>query len=162
VGHQANTPNPHKVEELKRLSWKFLLLVQGVRGLGTIKGNPAMTKPIALIIEDDPQLNQIFTLALSSQFECEAIQDGQAALTRLTDVLPDVIVLDLHLPGVNGEVILNYICNEARLENARIILATADARQAEQLEDKADIVLLKPISPVQLRELAVRLHASVK
>jgi CheY-like chemotaxis protein len=119
-----------------------------------------MTNPLALIIEDDPQLSQIFTLALSSHFQTEAILDGQAGLTRLEQVTPAVIVLDLHLPEVNGEKILDYICNEPRLGDARIIIATADARQAEALEDRADIVLLKPISPVQLRELAMRLHAS--
>ncbi|MFZ6028987.1 MAG: response regulator [Chloroflexota bacterium] len=119
-----------------------------------------MSKPYAIIIEDDPQLSQIFTLALSSQFECEAIQDGQAALDRLAQVSPNVIVLDLHLPEVNGEKILSYICEEPRLGRARIILATADARMAEQLQDKADVVLLKPISPVQLRELALRFASS--
>jgi CheY-like chemotaxis protein len=118
-----------------------------------------MTPPFAMIIEDDPQLSKVFTLALSTQFTCEAIQDGRAALERLTQVTPDVVVLDLHLPEVGGDKILDYIGNEPRLGKARVILATADARQAEQLENKADIVLLKPISPVQLCELAVRLHA---
>jgi two-component system response regulator len=119
-----------------------------------------MTKPLALIIEDDPQLSQIFAIALAAHFQTEVIQDGLTALNRLAEVTPDVLVLDLHLPEVSGNKILDFICNEPRLGEARIILATADARQAEQLEEKADIVLLKPISPVQLRELAMRLHAS--
>jgi CheY-like chemotaxis protein len=121
-----------------------------------------MTKPLALIIEDDPQLSRIFTLALSAHFQTEAILDGQAGLTRLEQVTPAVIVLDLHLPEISGEKILAYICNEPRLGETRIIIATADARQAEHLEDQADIVLLKPISPVQLRELAVRLYTSIR
>jgi CheY-like chemotaxis protein len=118
-----------------------------------------MTKPLAFVIEDDPQLSRIFTLALSSHFQTEAIQDGQIALTRLAQASPGVVVLDLHLPEVSGEKILSFISEQPHLMKTHVILATADARQAEQLQDRADIVLLKPISPVQLRELAVRLYA---
>jgi CheY-like chemotaxis protein len=121
-----------------------------------------MTRPLAFIIEDDPQLSQIYTLALSAQFQTEAFQDGQAAMERLAQAAPDVIVLDLHLPKVSGEKILAYIRSDPRLAGARVILATADERQAEHVGTQADIVLLKPISPVQLRELALRLHATAK
>jgi CheY-like chemotaxis protein len=116
-----------------------------------------MNKPLALIIEDDPQLSQIFSLALGGQFTTEAIQDGETALKRLAEVIPNIIVLDLNLPQVPGEQILAYLCSEARLTETRVILATADARQAEYLQDQVDIVLLKPVNPIQLRELAQRM-----
>ena len=116
-----------------------------------------MTLPTALIIEDDPVLNQVFSLALRGLFEIEVITDGQVALTRLAEFIPSLVVLDLHLPHVNGMNILNHIRDHPRLAQMRVILATADARQAEHCQDLADIVLLKPVNPVQLRELATRL-----
>jgi DNA-binding response OmpR family regulator len=117
-------------------------------------------RPFALIIEDNDKLSQIFSLTLQSEFEVEAVLDGQIAYKRLGEVIPDLVILDLHLPGISGRELLEYIRSDARLEKTRVILATADERQSEYLYDLADIVLLKPISPVQLRELAIRMKST--
>lgn len=116
-----------------------------------------MTDHLAIVVEDDPQLSQVFTLALSSLFTVETIMDGAEALDRLADVVPHLIVLDINLPGVSGARILKEVRSDSRLSSVRVILATADPHQAKDLHDQADIVLLKPISPIQLRELAERL-----
>lgn len=116
-----------------------------------------MTKPFVLIVEDDPQLGNIFTLALQTDFETELCPTGNEALGRLETLVPAVVVLDLHLPGVSGLDILKHIRESERLKNTRVMLATADHLQADFLQGQADLVLLKPISPFQLRELAVRL-----
>jgi two-component system response regulator AdeR len=116
-----------------------------------------MTKPIAFIVEDDPQLSQIFTLTLSELFETEAITDGTQALARLVDVVPKLIVLDINLPGASGAQILHSIRADPRFDLTRVILATANPRQADELRDKADIVLLKPVSIAQLRDFAERM-----
>ncbi len=117
-----------------------------------------MAKPIALIIEDDPDLGDVFSLALKNEFETETIPDGNAALTRLTQVIPAVVVLDLHLPGSSGKVIYRQIQSDYRLAETKTILCTADAHEAETLREEVDIVLLKPVSPIQLRQLASRLY----
>ena len=119
-----------------------------------------MTKPFVLIVEDDPLLSKIFTLALQIEFQTEAIMNGLAALTRLDEVQPDVVVLDLNLPGAPGRDILAKIRADARLARVPVIIASADVRQADYLREDVDIVLVKPISPVQLRELASRLCAA--
>jgi DNA-binding response OmpR family regulator len=116
-----------------------------------------MTKPLVFIVEDDPHLSQIFTITLSESFETESITDGAHALIRLHEVVPNLVVLDINLPGASGAQILHVIRADSRFESTRVILATADFRQADELQDKADIVLLKPISIMQLRELANRL-----
>jgi len=118
-----------------------------------------MTKPLALIIEDDPQLNTIMSITLQGDFEIESCADGNAGLERLKQKIPTVVVLDLNLPGASGKEILQSIRADERLAKTRIILTTADERQAETLQDEADIVLLKPVSPAQLRELALRLRS---
>ena len=118
-----------------------------------------MTKPLALIIEDDPQLNTIMSITLQGDFEIESCADGNAGMERLKQTIPTVVVLDLNLPGASGKEILQSIRADERLAKTRIILTTADERQAETLQDEADIVLLKPVSPAQLRELALRLKS---
>jgi CheY-like chemotaxis protein len=119
---------------------------------------------LALVIEDDPDLSTIFSEALTAaQFEPEIIRDGALALERLAVTLPSVVVLDLHLPNVSGAEILDKIRADSRLAKTRVILATADARMAEALQkkDQADLVLVKPVSFGQLRDLANRMRATM-
>ncbi len=116
-----------------------------------------MTNPLVFVVEDDPQLSQIFTLALNDFFEVEAIADGAQALERLAKIVPRLIILDINLPGASGAQILQFVRADSRFDSTRVILATADSRQAADLQDKADLVLLKPISIAQLRGFADRL-----
>jgi CheY-like chemotaxis protein len=118
-----------------------------------------MSKPFSLVIEDSPVFSLMFSKTLSDEFEVEAIQDGEAALKRLDEVTPNLILLDLHLPGTSGRKILDRIKADERFAKTRIILTTSDERQAEELQDIVDIVLLKPINPTQLRELASRMKS---
>ena len=119
-----------------------------------------MTKPLALIIEDEEMLSTIFEQALSmADYATEVVRDGELAQARLAaDPVPDVITLDLHLPGVSGEELLRQIKADGRLADTRVILATADARMGEYLDRQADLVLIKPIRFSQLRDLAARLR----
>ena len=115
------------------------------------------TKQLALIIEDNEDQNLIFTTALTKAgFDTVSVQDGIIAQQQLQEITPDVIVLDLHLPGVHGETLLSQIRQNPRLVDSRVILATADGAMGSALQSQADLVLLKPISFVQLNKLAQR------
>lgn len=117
-----------------------------------------MAKNLALIIEDDEDLSEIFSRALQGAgFEVEAILDGKTAQTRLREANPNVIVLDMHLPLVSGATLLKQIHEDDRLSKTRIIIATADNIQAELYRDQAMIVLIKPITFSQLRDISARL-----
>ncbi|GAB4488073.1 MAG: hypothetical protein Fur0016_04820 [Anaerolineales bacterium] len=114
-------------------------------------------KPIAFIIEDDQHLNHLFGLTLQADFDIVQVYDGSQALTQLEGCSPALIVLDMNLPGVPGAKILEYVRADERFAQTRVILATADALQAAALGQQADIVLLKPVSPSQLKDLAKRI-----
>ncbi len=117
-----------------------------------------MMKKFALIVEDNVDLATIFSNALQAGgFETEIIEDGAVAVERLKEVTPVIVVLDIHLPNVSGGVILEQIRADERLAKTKVMIATADASSAEILADKADLVLLKPISFTQLQNLAKRL-----
>lgn len=118
-----------------------------------------MTNPLALVIEDDEKLAAIFAQALQmAEYETEIARDGRTALARLAAIRPAVVVLDLHLPYVSGKDILYQIRGDARLSETRVMLTTADPVMAETLRAEADLILLKPISFSQLRDLAARLR----
>ncbi len=111
-------------------------------------------KPLALIIEDDPQLVMIFATALEvAGYEAVTAVDGRVALEKLAVLTPDIILLDVHLPLVSGDDLLRHIRADDRLKDSKVILSTADSRIAAQLREEASLVLLKPVSFKELIEL---------
>ncbi len=118
-----------------------------------------MAKPFALIVEDDPKLNEIICLTLEADFELEACADGDTAMELLGNVVPQVVILDLHIPGTSGREVLAHIRSNKRFARTHVILTTADNRLADTLHNDVDMILLKPVSPMQLRELALRISS---
>lgn len=117
-----------------------------------------MNNTLALIIEDEVDLSDIFSEAIQAAgYAPEIINHGSLAQQRITEVVPEIIILDLHLPGVDGVHLLNMIRADSRLRNTKVIIATADHNLSLTLRDKATLVLLKPISFSQLRDLSARL-----
>jgi CheY-like chemotaxis protein len=115
-------------------------------------------KPLALVIEDVSDQANLFSTALRlAGYKVELIRDGLIAQKRLNETVPDLVLLDLHIPRVTGDVLLQQIKNDPRLAETKVIIATGDAFLAETLEKDADLVLLKPIEVNQLRDLAMRL-----
>ena len=120
------------------------------------------TNPLALIVEDDPDAASIFSEALkAAEFNTEIVRTGDKALERLTVIQPAIVVLDMHLPHVAGPDILRHIRADPRLAKTQVMIATADPGMASTLHDQADLVLLKPISFSQLRDLAKRLRTTI-
>ena len=114
-------------------------------------------KSLAFVIEDDEAHANLFFEALErAGFEVEIIRDGKKALSRLADATPTVVVLDINLPYVSGVDILHHIRQDERLVKTRVIIASANSQIAATLHNEADLVLTKPISYFQLRDLATR------
>ena len=125
---------------------------------GSSNGLNLRFNQLALVIEDDPKLATVFAGALhQAGYKTEIILDGRQALARLAEVVPALVLLDIHLPYYSGMDILKEIRADARLAQTKVMLATADALRAELLRTEANLVLLKPISYRQLRDLAERL-----
>lgn len=115
----------------------------------------------ALIIEDDADLAAIFAEALKSAgFDPQVIRDGATAQRKIREVVPYIVILDLHLPHVDGSTLLTQIRADSALRGTIVIVATADALMGDLYRDVADIVLIKPISFTQLRDLSSRIRAS--
>ena len=118
-------------------------------------------KPLAFVIEDDVEQQKIFSSAVEmAGFSVQSITNGADALARLDEEIPALVILDLHLPKISGDEILRRIRAQERLATVPVILATADPLLADTLREESDLVLLKPISFIQLRDLATRLRSA--
>ncbi len=120
-----------------------------------------MGQPTALIIEDDRDIVMLFRHILDQAgYQTEIILHGKTAVERLSDEETDVdvILLDLILPGVSGTEILHLLRSSERLKDKPVVVITADSNAARNLEDQAELVLLKPVNLDQLTNLVKRLH----
>ena len=118
--------------------------------------------PMALIAEDDEKLSVIVTEAMrQAGFDARVYHDGADALKTIQVLRPAVVVLDLHLPQVSGEEILKTIRQTPELAQMRVIITTADATLAAALRQPGDLVFIKPISFLQLRDVAKQLRAAI-
>jgi DNA-binding response OmpR family regulator len=121
-----------------------------------------MTKPFALIIEDDPKLGRIFSAALEQVgFETALDNDGIHYKALMESRTPDLIFLDVHLPFASGAEILDEIRAEERWENVLIVVMTADIAMAKALDKKADLSLLKPISVARIQDIGEKITAEL-
>ncbi len=117
-----------------------------------------MVQGFVVIIEDDRDLGKAVVDVLEMlDFETELVVDGALAFDRIVARMPDLVLLDIHLPGASGVDILNQIRADVRLCHLKVVMVTADALRAEAVGDMADFVLLKPYSISQLSNLITRL-----
>jgi len=115
-------------------------------------------KKLALIVEDNSLLSNLFSRALTDiGYDTLVLDDGRKALAWLLQNAPHLILLDMHLPFVSGNQILEEIWDNSRFDNTYITIVTADARMGMELGDKAHFLLTKPVDIKQLQQLAQRL-----
>ncbi len=114
-----------------------------------------MATPFAFVVEDDAPVAELFRRALQDAgYQAEILENGHKARARLVFTSPDLILLDLHLPNLSGEVVLRQVRGQQRLGHTRVFVATGDRDAAQRYAGLADQVLLKPVRYEQLRHLA--------
>lgn len=93
-----------------------------------------MSKPKILIIEDEQSLVEVLTYNLIKEgFEVIAASDGQEGLRLAQTVLPDLVILDLMLPVVDGLHICRKIRGNPKTQDIRILMLTARSEEVDEI-----------------------------
>jgi diguanylate cyclase (GGDEF)-like protein len=122
-----------------------------------------MQKPFILIIEDERDIAALFRHVMDlAGYRTEICTNGKLALEALAASRPDVVLLDLSLPGVSGVNILQQMRADERLRRIPVVVVTAYSELAESMAVEPDLVMLKPVSAVQLTHLVQRLTLQSK
>jgi two-component system KDP operon response regulator KdpE len=122
-----------------------------------------MTRPLALIIEDDPHLGAIFEKTLETAgFDTALDAEGNLYSSILATRQPALVILDLHLPYATGAEILEDLRNRYPAWSLSVIIVTADLYQAKDLKAKGETVLVKPVSPARLIDIASRIKDTLE
>ena len=119
-----------------------------------------MSEQTILVVDDDPALAEMIGIVLAGEgYELEYCADGADALDRFHEVRPDLVLLDLMLPGKDGI----QICTEIRAESGvPIIMLTAKGDPTDivlGLESGADDYVVKPFNP---KELVARVRTRLR
>ncbi|NJR40102.1 MAG: response regulator transcription factor [Leptolyngbyaceae cyanobacterium CSU_1_4] len=116
-----------------------------------------------LIVEDEAEIAQLIQLYLEKEgFACRICRDGITALQIFQELQPDLIVLDLMIPGLDGLEVCARIRQKPGAKDPYILMLTAKGEEIDRiigLSTGADDYLVKPFSP---RELVARVRALLR
>ena len=118
---------------------------------------------LVMVIEDEKEIRDLVRYNLErAGYRVAAADDGEAGLQRLFDSRPDVLVLDLMLPGRSGMEVLREVRAEPATRDLPVLVLSARSAEMDKLEGfehGADDYLTKPFSP---RELVARVKALLR
>lgn len=122
-----------------------------------------MSKKRIVIIEDEPDILEVLSYNLKREgYEVLTASDGIQGLALVRQQVPDLVLLDLMLPGMDGVEICSSIKNEAATAGTLIVMVTAKGEESDivlGLGVGADDYISKPFSP---RELVARVKAVLR
>lgn len=116
-----------------------------------------------LVVDDESDIGELLRYNLDQEgFEVEVIQEGEKLLSSLKSFQPDLVILDLMLPGVSGLDLCRQLKRDSEFENLPVIILSAKSSETDKivgLEIGADDYVTKPFSP---REAVARVKAVLR
>ncbi|AGC42059.1 sensory box histidine kinase/response regulator [Myxococcus stipitatus DSM 14675] len=110
-----------------------------------------------LVVDDDPLIQQLVTGQLApAGFKVVVAEDGIAALKRARELKPQAILLDIHLPKLDGWSVLSQLKSEPALAGIPVILISVEEQRARGFSLGACEYLVKPVEPERLVEVVQR------
>lgn len=113
-----------------------------------------------LIIEDNDDLKEFLKNRLDGTYEVHTANNGNEGINKVFDIVPDLIISDIIMPGISGLKIAETLKNDLRSSHIPIILLTAKSSIEDQIEgmkSQADLFISKPFNLTYLEESIVSL-----
>ncbi|MCB2409757.1 substrate-binding domain-containing protein [Hymenobacter lucidus] len=113
------------------------------------------SETLVLVIEDNPEVNDFLARRLRTDFRVQTATDGHTGFRLATDLIPDLIVCDVMMPGLSGLEVVTQLRADWRTSHIPVVLLTArnaPEQQVEGVQAGADLYLTKPFNPTFLLE----------
>ncbi len=119
-----------------------------------------MSNHSILVVEDEPSIAEVVSLYLRrAGYRVHVVRDGQAALDNMAQQMPDLLVLDLMLPKLDGFEITRWVRDQSDVPIIMLTARRAEVDRIAGLELGADDYVVKPFSP---QELVSRVRAVLR
>jgi two-component system alkaline phosphatase synthesis response regulator PhoP len=110
-----------------------------------------------LIVDDDQDIVNMLSLHLKSEgYQIEVAYDGLEALDKISENRPDLVILDLMMPRVDGSVVCLSVKHTSTTRHIKIIILTAKIQTKDKIEDlcrlEADLYMTKPFELDELSQ----------
>ena len=118
-------------------------------------GNALAPGITLLIIEDNEEMREYLTSRLSADYHITEAENGTIALQSVFDIIPDLIICDIVIPGKNGLELTKIFKSDIRTSHIPVVLLTARDQQnqkTEGIETQADAYITKPFNLLFLKE----------
>ncbi len=128
----------------------------------TVQDSISGEKPLVLIVDDNPDVLQYVAGILETDYDFIAASSGQAALGRMENLVPDIILCDVMMPEMDGYGLLRRVKARPGLQGVPFVFLTARAdmeMKVDGLEQGADDYIVKPFNAL---ELLARLKALLR
>jgi two-component system KDP operon response regulator KdpE len=113
-----------------------------------------------LIVDDDPQIRRVVRVILAGEgYEVVEARSGDAALLRFREFLPDLVLLDLNMPGMNGLETCRALRETSEVPIIFLTVRREEEQKVEALDAGADDYVTKPFGK---RELVARIRAALR
>ena len=119
--------------------------------------------PKVLLVDDEYYSRRLVHFVLDSSFQIFEARDGKEAIELAERELPDIILLDVRMPGMSGAEACAYLKQKSLARTAKVVMVTAsdDATdRAQCLAAGADAYLIKPCRPFELAKVVTDLLAA--
>jgi CheY-like chemotaxis protein len=108
-----------------------------------------------LIVDDDSSTRYVYQQVLDVLgLQLDEAASGDDAIRALSESAPDLVVLDMLLPGTPGTAVLSFIYSQPHLENTSVLIITAHHSWPDLQLRNRDRMLYKPVSPRSMRQAA--------
>ncbi|MBK8625983.1 MAG: response regulator [Saprospiraceae bacterium] len=112
-----------------------------------------------MIVDDEPNIVLALKYLLEEEgFDVHCYYDGDTAIENVAKVVPDLIILDVMMPGKDGFSVAKYIRNQSSLENTAIIFLTAKGTSQDKIEGYDSGAESYIVKPFDNDEIVAKVH----
>jgi two-component system KDP operon response regulator KdpE len=113
-----------------------------------------------LVVDDEPQIRRIMRTTLTAAgYEVDDVRTGEEALAKLREYRPDLVLLDINMPGMSGLAVCRTIRADANVAIIMLTVHNTESAKVEALDAGADDFVTKPFSTP---ELLARIRAALR
>jgi len=153
IRHEAHRVENHEIAQVSISPFSVTAPLSNRPDNANLSGSEEDAGTRLLVIEDNPDVVEYLRSCLEESYTVHVARDGQSGVSMAIELIPDLVISDVMMPGLDGYQVCDTLKNDERTSHIPIILLTAKADAASRLAGLrrgADVYLAKPFDPDEI------------